>query len=95
MYIVLLRFSDNKAQASQFMDAHNAWLRSGFDDGVFVLAGSIRPGAGGTIIAHGCSLAELEARVAADPFVAQSVVSAEILDIAPARCDARLAFLQG
>lgn len=35
MFMVLLRFSDNKSQASQLMDGHNAWIARGFDDGVF------------------------------------------------------------
>lgn len=93
MYIVLLRFADKRAQARDFMPAHNAWLGQGFAEGVFLFAGSIQPGAGGVILAHGCTLEALQARVAADPFVAHSVVSAEILDIAASRTDARLAFL--
>ena len=47
MYIVFLRFADNKARAGEFMDGHNAWLRQGFADGVFLLAGSLQPGLGG------------------------------------------------
>ena len=43
MFIVLLKFSDNKAKAGQFMDSHKAWLKRGFDDGVFLLAGSLKP----------------------------------------------------
>ena len=37
MFVVLLRFSDNKDQASEFMEGHNAWIKRGFDDGVFLL----------------------------------------------------------
>jgi len=95
MYAVLLEFSHNRAQAPQWMDGHNAWLRQGFDDGVFMLAGSMRPGRGGAILAHGTTPEALEARLQADPFVAHDVVRAEIIDIAPARVDERLAFLQG
>lgn len=93
MFVVLLRFSDNKRQAAQFMDGHNGWLKRGFDDGVFLIAGGLHPNLGGGILAHNTSSPELEMRVAADPFVAQNVVSAEILEIAPARADERLAFL--
>ena len=95
MFVVLLRFSDNKGQAGQFMDGHNAWIRRGFDDGVFLLAGSLQPRSGGGIVAHNTSLAELQARVNADPFVAQKVVEAEILEITPSRADPRLDFLLG
>ena len=40
MFIVFLRFSDSKSQAGEFMEGHNAWIKSGFDDGVFLVAGS-------------------------------------------------------
>lgn len=93
MFIVLLRFSDNAAKAAVVMDGHNAWLRRGFADGVFLLAGSIQPKLGGAILAHGTSLPELEARVSEDPFVAERVVSAEILAVSPGKADERLAFL--
>lgn len=38
MYIVQLKFSANKSQAGQFMDGHNAWIKQGFDDDVFLLS---------------------------------------------------------
>lgn len=93
MFIVLLRFSDNRAQAGELMDAHNEWIKSGFDDDVFLLAGSLQPGLGGAIVAHNGTRSELQDRVEADPFVAHNVVSAEILEISPARADLRLSFL--
>ena len=93
MFIVLLKFSANKEQASELMDDHKQWLKRGFDDGIFLLAGGLQPGLGGGVMAHNTSLADLEARVNEDPFVAQNVVSAEILEIAPAKADERLQFL--
>lgn len=95
MFVVTLRFSANKAQARTLMDAHNAWIQRGFADGVFLLTGGLEMGAGGAVLAHGVTRADLEARVADDPFVAADVVRAEILDIAPGRVDPRLAFLMG
>ena len=93
MFIVQLKFSDNKAQAGQFMDGHNAWIKQGFDDGVFMLVGSLQPNQGGAVVAHNISMAELQDRVNNDPFVAQNVVSADIMEITPARADERLEFL--
>lgn len=93
MFVVLLRFSDNKARAGEFMEGHKEWLKRGFDDGVFLLAGSLRPDLGGAVVAHGMSLSALESRVNADPFVAERVVAAEILEITPSKADARLSFL--
>ncbi len=95
MFIVLLKFSDNKAKAGQFMDGHNAWIKRGFEDGVFLLVGSLQPNLGGAIVAHNTSLTELQNRVNDDPFVAENIVSAEILEITPAKTDERLKFLFG
>lgn len=93
MFIVLLKFSDNKAQAGQHMDGHNEWIKRGFDDGVFVLVGSLQPNLGGSIMAHNTSLADLQSRVNEDPFVVENIVQAEILEITPAKADERLKFL--
>ena len=93
MFIVLLKSSDNKGNASQFMEGHKDWIKRGFDDGVFLLVGSLQPNLGGGIVAHHTSLSDLQSRVDADPFVAGNVVKAEILEITPARADARLNFL--
>jgi uncharacterized protein YciI len=95
MFFVLLKFSDNKARAGQFMEGHKEWIKRGFDDGMFLLAGSLQPQLGGVIVAHRTSLPELQQRVSDDPFVAEKVVSAEILEVAPSRADERLTFLLG
>lgn len=75
------------------MDAHKEWIKQGFDDGVFLVVGSLQPNLGGGIIAHDTSLSDLQDRVARDPFVVKNIVSAEILEITPARTDERLKFL--
>ena len=93
MFIVLLKFSGNKDRASQFMEGHNEWIKRGFDDGVFLLVGSLQPNPGGGIVAHDTSRSDLQSRVNTDPFVAEDVVKARILEITPSRADARLSFL--
>ncbi|WP_085905527.1 YciI family protein [Kiloniella majae] len=93
MFIVLLKFSVNKENAGQFMDAHKAWIKQGFDENVFLMVGSLKPGAGGVVLAHNSSRKDLEQRVQEDPFVAENIVSAEILEIDPAKADDRLSFL--
>jgi hypothetical protein len=47
MFIALLEFSDNKARAGQFMEGHKQWIKRGFEDGVFLLVGSLQPNMGG------------------------------------------------
>jgi uncharacterized protein YciI len=93
LFIVLLKFTANRARASQFMESHKQWVKRGFDDGVFLVAGSLEPSLGGAIVAHGASLPELQSRVNEDPFVVENVVTAEILEIEPAKADERLRFL--
>ena len=95
MFIVLLKFSGNKGQASQFMEGHNEWIKRGFSDGVFLLTGTLQPDSGGGIVAHNTSLSDLQRRVNSDPFVTADVVSAEILEITPSKTDERLKFLLG
>lgn len=79
--------------ASLHLDGHKAWLKRGFDDGVFVLAGSLQPSAGGAILASGISPEELRSRIAQDPFVAEDVVHAEMFEIEASKADERLGFL--
>ena len=93
MFIVFLKFSANQSHASQFMEGHKTWIKRGFDDGVFLLTGGLEPGLGGGILAHNTSLAELQRRVNADPFVAEDIVKAEIVELDPGKADERLQFL--
>jgi uncharacterized protein YciI len=95
MFIVLLRFSGDKGRAAQFMDGHKAWIKRGFDDGVFLLVGTMKPNLGGAIVAQDASLPALQRRVNDDPFVAENIVAAEILEITPSNADERLKFLLG
>jgi len=90
MFVVTLRFSGNKDQAGQFMEGHKAWIKRGFDEGVFLLAGSLQPNPGGAIIAHNTTQSELQSRVNEDPFVVENIVAAEILEITPSMIDERL-----
>ena len=93
MFIVLLKFTENKSQAGQFMEGHNEWVNRGFDDGAFLVVGSLQPNKGGAILCQSESREALESRVREDPFVAEQIVSVEILEITPAKADERLKFL--
>ncbi|KAE9627661.1 YciI family protein [Parasedimentitalea maritima] len=93
MFIVLLRFSKNKDQVGAFLEGHKVWIQRGFDDGVFLLAGTLKPMVGGGLLAHNITAEALQARVNEDPFVAEDVVTAEIIEMSPSRADNRLDFL--
>jgi uncharacterized protein YciI len=93
MFIVVLRFSTNRDRAAELMAAHNEWIARGFDEGVFLIVGSLRPSGGGVVVAHSTTRREIEDRVAADPFVLHDVVKAELLEVSPSKTDPRLATL--
>jgi uncharacterized protein YciI len=94
MFVVLLRFAENKHLAREHMTSHNDWVRKGVDDAVFLLTGSISGGQGGAILSHGLTRADLEKRLEADPFVARRIVASEIIEIEPSAVDHRLAFMR-
>lgn len=93
MFIIVLKFSDNKNRAPEFMQGHNDWIKQGFDDNVFVLVGSLKPNLGGCIMAHNAVLEELQLRINKDPFVEQNIVSAEILQVSANQATEQLEFL--
>ncbi|WP_196765640.1 YciI family protein [Pseudoalteromonas luteoviolacea] len=93
MFIVQLKFSENKSQAKTYMQGHNEWLKTWFDNGIFVLSGSIQPNVGGGIIAINITREDLDEIVAGDPFVKENIVTPEIVELSPSKYDERLAFL--
>lgn len=95
MFIVLLKFSHNRGQAGQYMAGHKEWIQRGFNDGVFLVAGSLESAEGGCVVAHNTSREELRERLGEDPFVVEEVVAAETIEVSANRADARLDFLLG
>lgn len=93
MFIIFLKLSANRAAAADHMEGHNNWLKQGFADEVFILAGSLQQQSGGGILAHNTSLTELQTRIDQDPFVQHDIVTPEIIEITPALSDPRLDFL--
>ncbi|ARU58498.1 hypothetical protein OLMES_4502 [Oleiphilus messinensis] len=93
MFVVLLRFAENRGEASQYMAAHNDWIQWGFSDGVFLVVGSLQEKLGGGILAQENEIERLKERIDQDPFVIHNIVTAEIIEIAPNRVDERLAFM--
>ncbi|MBA83189.1 YciI family protein [Thalassobius sp. S69A] len=93
MYIITLTLTELKSKAPDYMAAHNAWIAQGFEDGVFLLVGGLKPQGGGVILASGSDITSIEERVSEDPFVAEGIATPHIQEVAPARTDPRLSFL--
>ena len=95
MFIIFLRFSDNKDKAQEFMSGHKAWIKQGIDDDVFHLVGSLKPNLGGCILAGNVDRESIELRVNQDPFVIEDIVTAEISEITPSMANDKLKFMVG
>ncbi|MCP1575399.1 hypothetical protein RB25_14720 [Herbaspirillum rubrisubalbicans] len=85
MYIVLLRFTEHRQRAGEFMQGHKEWLEQGFARHIFLLAGSLDSQAGGAIIAAGIPREALDQVIGSDPFVIHGVVQPEVLALKPSR----------
>ncbi len=92
MFIILLKPGQNRVHAASFMEGHKSWLEQGMEEGTFLLWGSMKQG-GGAILAAAGDLDALKARLDMDPFVAEQIVSVEIIELAPARAVEQLSFL--
>ncbi|MFC4347433.1 YciI family protein [Kordiimonas lipolytica] len=93
MFIVFLKLKGDKSRIPDFMADHKAWIGKGFDAGTFLAVGTLEPGLGGAILAHGVGRTDLEAFLNEDPFVVEGIAAPEIHEVTPARTEERLAFL--
>ena len=93
MFIVILRYKAQLTAIDAALEKHRAWLEQGYRDGIFLLSGPQVPRAGGAILAHGLSRAELDRRLAQDPFAASDLAEYEVITVAMQSADPRLAFL--
>lgn len=75
------------------MSAHNEWIAAGMAEGSFLLVGSLQPRQGGLLLAYNTTRSELETRLREDPFVANDVVTSEVLEVTASKADPRLGFL--
>ncbi|MET3600183.1 YciI family protein [Martelella mangrovi] len=94
MFVTLLKFSDNRSEAPQFMADHNAWIAKGFAENAFICVGSLAEQGGGAVLAHGESRQAHDARIAEDPFVVHGIVTAETFEIDAKRTSDALSFLK-
>jgi uncharacterized protein YciI len=81
MFILSLTYIAPLEDADTHMETHMAWLRAGYDQGVFLASGRKIPRTGGVILARG-NRAELEAMCAADPFTVHGIADYEITEAA-------------
>lgn len=95
MYIVFLRFAQNRGQAGQWMAEHNKWLADGIASGDFVITGSLESSQGGILIVRDMDQSSLLEKVGQDPFVSHGVVAPEVHKFKPSRLAEGLSALVG
>ena len=76
--LIVLTYVKPLDEVDAQLPAHGAWLREGFRQGLFLIAGRRKPRTGGVIVARGEREA-VEALAATDPFVASGVATAEVI----------------
>ena len=82
MFIVSLHYIVDLPTVDSHMDTHVAWLKAGLADGWLLVAGRKVPRDGGILIARG-DKADIEAKVATDPFVLNGVAEVTLTQFNP------------
>jgi uncharacterized protein YciI len=94
MFIILLTYTKPLDEVDRHLTGHNAWVKQGFEEGVFILSGGQRPRTGGALLALGNDRAAIQTRVDHDPFVLAGVATAVVIEVAPSTLDDRLDWLK-
>ena len=81
MFILSLTYIAPLEDADKHMETHMAWVKSGYDQRLFLASGRKVPRTGGVILACG-ERAVLERMCADDPFVVHGIAEYEITEVA-------------
>lgn len=81
MFILSLTYVAPTEDADRHMEAHMAWVRAGYDSGLFLASGRKIPRTGGVILSKGEHKA-IEELCAADPFTIHGIAEYEITEVA-------------
>jgi len=76
--LIVLTYVGSLDEVDARLPAHVAWLRQGYGQGLFLVAGRRTPRVGGIIVARGEREA-VEQFAATDPFVTSGVATAEVI----------------
>jgi len=81
MFILSLTYIAPLEDADKHMEAHMAWVKAGYEQGLFLASGRKVPRTGGVILARG-ERAVLERMCADDPFTVHGIAEYEITEVA-------------
>jgi uncharacterized protein YciI len=80
MFIIELIYKVDLARIDKHMAAHVKFLKKYYAAGTFVVSGRKVPRDGGIIVAVGDTRAQIETIAAEDPFVAQGLAAARVIE---------------
>jgi len=82
MFIVTLTYLKPVDEIDALMDGHVAWLKAGYDEGLFIASGRRVPRTGGVILARSGDEAALRDTLARDPFVIHGAARCDVVEFA-------------
>ena len=81
MFILSLTYIAPLEDADKHMEAHMAWVKAGYEQGLFLASGRKVPRTGGVVLARG-ERAALERMCSDDPFTVHGIAEYEITEVA-------------
>jgi len=84
-FVLSVTYTAPIPEIEKHLEQHRDWPEENFKNGTFLVSGPKVPRSGGIILAQGTSTNELEALVAADPFVLAGIARYEITPFEPTR----------
>jgi uncharacterized protein YciI len=78
MFLLLGRYLKSVEEVDAHLDAHRAWVREHAEAGRFIAAGREVPLTGGLLVAVGVNRNEVDAIIAADPFVTEGIAEYDV-----------------
>lgn len=83
LFVVDLTYFADLSKIDALIELHRAFLKSGYDRGVFLASGPKEPRTGGVILARSDTRAELEKLIDQDPFKQEGVAEYRITEFNP------------
>jgi len=83
LFVVILTYVRPLEEIDAAGADHVAWLRRGYEEGVFLTSGRRIPRTGGIIIAKGTSAEAIAERLRHDPFQERGLATAEVFPFEP------------
>ncbi len=83
LFVVILTYVAPIEEIDAAGADHVAWLRRGYEEGIFLTSGRRIPRTGGIIIAKGASVDAIADRLRDDPFQKLGLATAEVIPFEP------------